>query len=79
MAHDLIDEFKAGIENNDITAVSNLLNQDGSLREHLDEGICSSNKPPLAACRSQEMVDVLLKHGANIATIGKWWAGVWHK
>ena len=74
MAHDFIDAFKAAIDNNDIAAVSSLLNQHDSLRRHLDECICSSSKPPLAASRSAEMVDLLLKHGASIAKVGKWWA-----
>ena len=74
MSHDHINDFKAAIENNDIAAVSNLLTKNGSLKEYLDDGICSWNKPPLSVCRSQEMVDVLLKHGANLAKVGKWWA-----
>ncbi len=74
MAHNLFDAFKAAIENNDIAAVSDLLNQNGSLKQQLNEGICSSSKPPLAACRSREMVDLLLEHGASSANVGKWWA-----
>lgn len=74
MARHLIDAFKAAIENNDIAAADNLLKQNGSLREHLDSGISGWNKPPLAACRSTEMADLLLKHGASIAKVGKWWS-----
>ncbi len=66
MAHNLVDEFKAPLENNDIAAVSNLLIQHGSLAKRIDEDLFSCNKPLLAACRSTEMVEVLLNQGANI-------------
>jgi ankyrin repeat protein len=73
MAHATVEELKAGIESDDAAAVSNLLTQDGSIRKRLDEDLHTCNKPFLAACRSPEMVEVLLQHGASVAKVGEWW------
>jgi ankyrin repeat protein len=73
MREDLINELKAGLERDDIAKVSNLLDQHDSLRKGIDDIPCDC-RPALAACRSPEMVDILLKQGADLAKVGKWWA-----
>ena len=73
----------AAIEMNDASAVARVLDQDPELKAHLDEelpGVGFGQTALMAAVRqdNREIIDVLLRAGANINPKSHWWAGPFH-
>ena len=67
-------EFMRLILADEHSAVAQLLDEHRELHDCLNKGVFNWNMPPLAAAKSQEMVDVLLKYGARVETVAQWWA-----
>jgi ankyrin repeat protein len=77
------DALLAAIENTDAAAVTNVLELHPELKARLDEplpGVGFGQTALLAAVQrtSREVVDVLLRAGANINQKSHWWAGPFH-
>jgi ankyrin repeat protein len=73
----------AAIENDDAAAVASVLEQHPAMKARLDEalpGAAFGQTALMAAVHrtSREVVDVLLRAGANINQKSHWWAGPFH-
>ena len=53
--------------------VDRLLVQSSELTARLNEGLFDWNMPPLAAAKSVEVADVLMRHGAELGVVSDWW------
>jgi ankyrin repeat protein len=78
-----VDQLKQAIEANDAAAVALVLEEQPGLKSRLDDpapGGAFGQTALLAAVRqaNREMVDVLLRAGANINQKSHWWAGGFH-
>jgi ankyrin repeat protein len=78
-----VDALAAAIEANDTAAVTRALEEHPGLEAHIDEpNLCGSFGATalIAAVQRQnpEMIDVLLRAGANINQKSHWWAGGFH-
>ncbi|MFD1675239.1 ankyrin repeat domain-containing protein [Alicyclobacillus fodiniaquatilis] len=72
----LIKQFKQAVQNRDAATVDALLSQYAFLREDINEPYFSFDAPAIVvAAPHRELVDVLLKHGADINAKSSWWAG----
>jgi ankyrin repeat protein len=58
----------------DCGAVDRLLSENAALRERLNQCAFAGEKLPLAAAKSPQMVDVLIKHGAQFEKVSEWLA-----
>jgi len=66
---------KEWIELGDVAAMSAAVACDGSaVKAELKEVVFPYGVPPLAACRSVEMMEVLIDLGEAPKDVGKWWA-----
>ena len=73
----------AAIRANDAAAVARVLEESPELKAHIDDpapgGACGQTALLVAVQRqNREMVDVLLRAGANINQKSHWWAGGFH-
>ena len=78
-----VDELKAAIEANDDGAVARVLDDHPDLKARLDEPLPhgSFGQTPLLAAvmyANRDMIDVLLRAGANINQKSHWWACGFH-
>lgn len=75
---DPVEEIKAAFHRNDARRVDALLNSHPALRERInDPNQAFGGTPILCAAQRgwREMIDVLLRHGADINARSQWWAG----
>jgi ankyrin repeat protein len=78
-----VDELKAAIEANDAIAAARVLVDHPDLKARLDEPLPHGSfgqTPLLAAVQhaNRDMIEVLLRAGANINQKSHWWAGGFH-
>jgi ankyrin repeat protein len=83
MSAPAVDALKHAIETNDAAAVARVLDEYPELKARLDEpapGSAFGQTALLAAVEreNRDMVDVLLRAGANINQKSHWWAGGFH-
>jgi ankyrin repeat protein len=79
----MMERLKKAIDSNDAAAVARLLDEYPELSARLDDPLPGADfgQTALLAAVSKanrEMVDVLLRHGANINQKSHWWAGGFH-
>ena len=79
----MMERLKEAIDSDDAAAVARVLEQHLELRSRLDDplpGAPFGQTALLAAVSkaNRDMVDVLLRHGANINQKSHWWAGGFH-
>ncbi len=73
---DLAKLFINAVHGGEPEKVDRLLAEVNGLSEAIDQPWCHFDSPPVVASKqNQEMVCVLLKHGANINARSDWWAG----
>lgn len=73
---DLANLFVAAVHRKDATKVDRLLTEVNGLSEAIDQPWCHFDSPPIVASKqNRQMVEVLLKHGADINARSAWWAG----
>ena len=69
-------KFIAAINSGDGEKLDQLLTEVDGLVDAIDKPWCSFDSPPIVAVKkNKELVDVLLKHGADINARSSWWAG----
>lgn len=72
------DEFKQAFSANDAHRVSELLDRHSELRARINDPCFAFDAPAILCTREpgkREMVDVLLRYGANMNARSQWWAG----
>lgn len=72
------EEFKDAVRRGDATRVTKLVERHPVLRESVNSTVLGFDSPPIliaAQSGNRELVDVLLRLGANINARSKWWAG----
>ena len=73
---DLAKLFVNAVHGGDAEKVDRLLAEVNGLAEAIDQPWCHFDGPPIVVSKkNREMVEVLLKHGANINASSSWWAG----
>ena len=76
---DELEQFKQLVYANDAEALDELLTAHPQLRETLDDPHFWFGSTALIICKEHiDVVDVLLKHGADIKAKSQWWAGDFH-
>lgn len=76
--HKIIEQFKQAVINNDTSAVSQCLNKHPFLAKQINEPWFAFDTPAIvaaAAYGNREIVDVLLRNGADLHAKSSWWAG----
>ncbi len=72
------DEFKQAFNANDSHRVSQLLDRHSELRARINDPCFAFDAPAILCTREpgkREMIDVLLRYGADINARSRWWAG----
>lgn len=72
------EEFKGAVRCGDAKRVTKLIERHPALREIVNSPILGFDSPPIliaAQAGNRELVDVLLRFGANINARSQWWAG----
>lgn len=73
---DLAKLFVTAVHSKDASKVDRLLVEVNGLVKAIDQPWCHFDSPPIVVSKNdREMVEVLLKHGANINARSTWWAG----
>ncbi|QEG24259.1 hypothetical protein [Mariniblastus fucicola] len=73
---DLAKLFVNAIHSGDADKVNRLFAEVNGLSEIIDQPWCHFDSPPIVAAKqNRELVEVLLKHGADINARSAWWAG----
>jgi len=73
---DLAKLFIGAVHSGDAEKVDRLLSEVGGAVDAIDQPWCHFDSPPIvAAKKNRELVEVLLKHGADINARSNWWAG----
>jgi ankyrin repeat protein len=73
---DLAKLFVNAIHGGDAQKVDRLLTEVNGIAEAIDQPWCHFDSPPIVASKkNRALVEVLLKHGADINARSKWWAG----
>jgi ankyrin repeat protein len=67
--------FKKAFEEGDAALLARLLEQHPEIKAKIDEPVASFDAPVITRVRNREMLDVLLKAGADINAKSQWWAG----
>ncbi|WP_308639834.1 ankyrin repeat domain-containing protein [Paenibacillus silvisoli] len=73
-----IERFKQAVTSKDAAAAEQCLNEFPFLAERINEPWFSFDSPAIVAAAAggnRELVDVLLKHGADLRAKSSWWAG----
>ena len=74
----LLDEFRKGINRGDVDGVRRLFETQTLIRESVNAPVFGFDSRPMhQAKNNREMVDLLLKFGADINLKSAWWAGPW--
>lgn len=73
-----LERFKKAVRDGDAKALRELLQQHDELRAAINEPVFSFDSPALVAASDAEVVDVLLKFGADPNRRSSWWAGGFH-
>ncbi len=72
-----LQQFKTAIAVDNVTAAAAAL-QHPEVCDEINNGIFDYGRPPLLEARSQQMVDLLLEAGADIAKLSEFWSpGFW--
>lgn len=75
---DPVEAFKQSIRDGDAAALKMLLKRHPKLREQVNAPLFDFGARAIAAAKTRrDVVDVLLKHGADINLKSDWWAGPW--
>ena len=75
---DAVDAFKLALFTDHVRDAEHLLATSASVRRLLDAPLLENGLPPLGAAPSVAMADLLLRHGADLAVLSRWWApGLW--
>ena len=73
---DLTKLFVTAVHSKNAQKVDRLLTEVNGLVEAIDQPWCHFESPPIVASKDdREMVEVLLRHGADINARSTWWAG----
>lgn len=73
---DRVEQFRNAVNTGNVDKVKQLFRQSPALKKHINEPIFHFGGEALhAAGNHREMVDVLLKNGADINAKSEWWAG----
>lgn len=73
---DLAKLFVNAVHGGDAKKVDRLLTEVNGLVDAIDQPWCHFDSPPIVASKkNRELVEVLLKHGADINARSQWWAG----
>ena len=76
---DALDQFKQLVHSRDAAGLNSLLQAHPELRETLDDPHFDFGSTAVIIAKSDlDVVDVLLKHGADINSRSQWWAGDFH-
>jgi ankyrin repeat protein len=70
-----MDAFVKAVSSNNTSQVSELLAREPQLKTRINDPVGPFDSPAIIHARSREMLDLLLKAGANINTRSQWWAG----
>ena len=75
-----MEQFKRAVQNGDADALGTVLAQHADVRANINAPIFGFNSTALvsASGRNAEVVDVLLRHGADPNKKSEWWAGGFH-
>ena len=74
MATHPLEAFKEAISSNDLATLQHLFEGHPEAVEQIDAGIFNWGMPALAGSQSVEMAECLLKQGATVEAVSKWWA-----
>lgn len=69
-----IEQYKRILEADDLDAASAILDEQPGLLDRLAKEFGACAPPPLAFARCREMAGLLLKHGAKLRDVSRWWA-----
>jgi len=72
---DLMELFKKAFTEDDSVLFAKLLEEHPEMKARIDEPVAAFDAPVITRVRSREMLDVLLKAGADINAKSRWWAG----
>ena len=73
---DLAKLFINAIQRGEAEKVDRLLAEVDGLAEAVNQPWCHFDSPPIVAAKNnRELIEVLLKHGADINARSDWWAG----
>ena len=78
MSTDPAEQIKQAFQNNDAELVATLLTRHPALREKINDRTFAFGAPAIhcaAQKRNRQMIDVLLRFGADINARSDWWAG----
>jgi ankyrin repeat protein len=67
--------FKKAFAEDDAVLLARLLEQHPEMKAKINEPVAAFDAPVITRVRSREMLDVLLKAGADINAKSRWWAG----
>ncbi len=73
MSEQRIEEFKEAIKTDSRKTIASLLARYSGVTEALDAPLFKWGQPALAAVRSVETAELLLRHGACVEKVGEWW------
>jgi ankyrin repeat protein len=75
-----LEQFKRAVRSGDAKALGRVLDRHRELRASLDAPIFAFDSPAIVAAsgRNVEVIDVLLRHGADPNRKSSWWAGGFH-
>jgi len=72
---DPIELFKGAFARHDPVLFARLLEEHPEMKARINEPLASFDAPLITRVRSRQMLDVLLKAGADINAKSRWWAG----
>jgi len=72
---DPMELFKKAFAEDDATSIATLLERNPEMKARINEPVLAFDSPAITRVRSREMLDVLLKAGADINAKSHWWAG----
>jgi len=72
---DPMELFKKAFAEDDAKSIAALLEGNAEMKAKINEPLLAFDAPPITGVRSREMLEVLLKEGADINAKSHWWAG----
>src|SRR5206468_7143644 len=72
---ELLEQFRAAVQSRDPVALDTLLTEHPDLKSQIDKPMFETDQPAIVFLRTNRpLVDVLLKHGADINGRSQFWA-----